>query len=111
MELQEAICRKYGAVYTVARPDLKVGVARNVRTGLLPVNGLRLQPEDGTTGWFIWAGEELSQEPDFFVPLHVSHLAEWCPTALPYLALPPGWRFLTAGDYEDVWEDPSLLTG
>ena len=25
------------------------------------------------------------------------------------LALPPGWRFLLAPDYEDVWYDPSLL--
>jgi hypothetical protein len=27
----------------------------------------------------------------------------------PYLALPPGWRFLIAPDYEDVWFDESLL--
>lgn len=43
------------------------------------------------------------------VPLHVGHLAEWCPDALPYLALPPGWRFLIAPGYEDVWEDPALF--
>jgi hypothetical protein len=27
----------------------------------------------------------------------------------PYLALPPGWRFLLAPGYEDVWYDPTLL--
>src|SRR5262249_4805049 len=32
--------------------------------------------------------------PNFFVPLHVSHLAEWCPAALKFLGLAPGWRFL-----------------
>jgi hypothetical protein len=26
-----------------------------------------------------------------------------------FLGLPPGWRFLIAGEHEDVWEDPSLL--
>jgi hypothetical protein len=26
-----------------------------------------------------------------------------------FLGLPPGWRFLVAGDYEDVWEEQSLL--
>ncbi len=45
----------------------------------------------------------------FFVPLHVEHLGEWCPEAVPYLALPPGWRFLLAPDYEDVWFDATLL--
>ena len=41
--------------------------------------------------------------------MHVSHLPEECPEALPFLALPPGWRFLVAGDYVDVWYDESLL--
>jgi hypothetical protein len=92
-----------------APPDLTVGIAGNVRSGLQPVNGLRHPPDVGTTGWFIWAGEQLSDEPGFFVPLHVAHLAEWCPAVLPYPELPPGWRFLIAPEYEDVWEDPSLL--
>ena len=86
-----------------------MGIARNVRTGAIPLNGLRHPPQGDTTGWYIWAGEELSTAPDFFEPLHVLHLAEWCPAALRFLGLPPGWRFLTAGDYEDVWEDPTLL--
>ncbi len=73
------------------------------------MNGLRHQPEQGTTGWFIWAGEDLSDDPDFFVPLHAKHLAEWCPEVLVYLALPPGWRFLLAPDHEDVWQDNTLL--
>jgi hypothetical protein len=55
------------------------------------------------------AGPELSDSPDFFVPLHVRHLQEWCEQIVPFLALPPGWRFLIAPDYEDVWFDESLL--
>lgn len=62
-----------------------------------------------TTGWYIWAGEEFSTDPDFFVPLHVKHLNEWCPVVLKYLSLAPGWRFLVTNDYEDVWQDKSLL--
>jgi hypothetical protein len=77
--------------------------------GLRPLNGLRHPPEGDTTGWYIWAGQELSQAPDFFEPVHVLHLAETCQQILRFLGLPPGWRFLTDGDYVDVWEDASLL--
>jgi hypothetical protein len=28
---------------------------------------------------------------------------------LPYLALPPGWRFFLATGVEDAWYDPKLL--
>jgi len=106
---QWELCRRHGVAPHPSRSDLKLGMARNVREGVLPINGLRHLPEGDTTGWYLWAGEELSTDPDFFVPLHVAHVAEWCPTVLRYLALPPGWRFLVAGDYDDVWEDPSLL--
>lgn len=75
----------------------------------MPLNGLRHPPEEGTSGWFVWAGRELPDDPDFFVPLHVEHLDDWCPQVLPYLALPPGWRFLLAPGHEDVWHDPTLL--
>jgi hypothetical protein len=63
-----------------------------------------------TSGWYIWAGEgSPSSDPDFFVPLHLEHLSEWRPEILKFLGLPPGWRFLTAGKYEDVWYDATLL--
>jgi hypothetical protein len=35
-------------------------------------------------------------------------LADWCPGVLRFLGLPPGWRFLLAGHYEDVWQDEAL---
>jgi hypothetical protein len=111
MPTQTEVCAKYGAEYVESPPHLKVGIARNMEEGLLPINGLRLRLKEGTTGWFIWAGEDLSQDPDFFVPLHVSHLQHRCPEIIRFLGLAPGWRFLVAGDYEDVWEDRSLLEG
>jgi len=105
---QRELCGRFGVEPCAAPPDLKVGLAKNVREGFQPVNGLRHRPEGDTTGWYLWAGEQLPDEADFFEPVHVGHLAELCPEVLPYLALPPGWRFLIAPGYEDVWEDPSL---
>jgi hypothetical protein len=107
---QKQTCARYGAVWTPAPRHLKFGIALNARSTLVPINGLRHPPEGDTTGWYIWAGEgELSSDPDFFVPLHVAHLAEWRPEILRFLGLPPGWRFLTDGTYEDVWEDSTLF--
>ena len=73
-----------------------------------PVHGLRHPPEGDTTGWYVWSGER-SQDDDFCLPIHVSHLDEDLPFVTPYLALPPGWRFLLAPGYEDVWYDEALL--
>jgi hypothetical protein len=106
---QREVCAKHGAVWMPAHSYEKVGIAANVRTGLLPINGMRHEPAVGTTGWYIWAGEELSADPEFFLPLHVSHLPTWAPAVLRFLGLPPGWRFLIADDYEDVWSDVTLL--
>jgi len=93
------------------RPGHKVGIARDFRPGVRPINGLRHPAEGDTTGWYIWDGQrEIPQEEaEFFVALHAEHLKEYAPEVLKFLALPPGWRFLKAGDYEDVWYDPKLL--
>lgn len=109
-DAQREICRRFGVEPCPAPSDLKVGIARNVRQGVLPINGSRCQPAGDTTGWYIWAGGEMSEDPDFFVPLHTSHLQEWCPSVLPYLALPPGWRFQIAPGHEDVWFDEEVLS-
>lgn len=108
-DAQKAICEKYGTFYVESPKNLKVGIALNVRTELMPINGLRHPPVGDTTGWYIWSGEELSSDPDFFQPLHVAHLPDWSPDIVKYLGLPPGWRFLVAPGYEDVWYDASLL--
>ena len=36
-------------------------------------------------------------------------ISELLPPVLPYLALPPGWRFVLAENHQDVWYDPELL--
>lgn len=106
---QQVLCEKYGAKYFPSPQGMKVGIASNVKQGIRPVNGLRHPPVGDTTGWYIWAGEELSDQPDFFNPLHIEHLKQWCPDVQKYLGLPPGWRFLIDGDFVDVWYDESLL--
>lgn len=106
---QKVICERYNVPFVDTSPFLKIGITMNVKEGVQPINGLRHPLHDDTSGWYIWAGEEFSDNPDFFVPLHIKHLTEWCPHIIKYLGLPPGWRFLSAPNYEDVWEDKKLL--
>jgi hypothetical protein len=105
---QREVCTRAGAAFDPPAAMEKVGIALQT-LNLLPLNGLRLRPENGTCGWYIWGGEERSQEDDFFQPLHVCHLEERCSEVIPYLGLPPGYRFLLAPTYEDIWRDEALL--
>jgi hypothetical protein len=106
---QIEVCRKSGASYEPFDLEFKVGVSDNLGSGVLPLNGLRHPQSGDTSGWYLWAGEELSTAADFFRPIHANHLIELCPTVLKYLALPSGWRFLVAEPHEDIWFDATLL--
>jgi len=106
---QAEVCRRFGVEPMPLDADMNVGISRNVREGVVPVNALRHPRERNTSGWYIWAGETLSDADDFFVPLHASHVGDWCAEIVPYLALPPGFRVLLVPGYEDVWTDPSLV--
>lgn len=108
IKAQKDVCEKYGSLYHESPLFLKVGISVNLKDGTYPIHGLRHPPQGDTTGWYIWAGE-YSNDPDFFVPLHVEHLKEYRPEILPYLGLAPAYRFLIAPGYEDVWEDAELL--
>jgi hypothetical protein len=71
---------RYGTFWFPAPPHLKAGVAWNVKSSMVPVNGLRHPPEKDTSGWYIWAGDgALLSDPGFFLPLHIRHIAEWRP--------------------------------
>jgi hypothetical protein len=105
---QVEICARIGAEFLECAPESKMGIALQTLS-MQPLHGLRHTPSDGTCGWYVWAGEELGVEPHFFQPIHVSHLSNRCPMILPYLGLAPGWRFIIAPGYEDVWFDPTLL--
>jgi len=101
-------CRRFGADYVPAPTELKLGAALATK-GRLPANGLRHPPTAETCGWYIWWGEDFSTADDFFAPLCAKHVYEDFPEIAPLLGLPPGYRFLLAGNYVDVWFDASLL--
>jgi hypothetical protein len=106
---QVSLCRKYGVEYVPCQLHLKIGISKHFDSAKYPLNGLRHPLEGDTTGWYIWSGEEFSNEPDFFVPMHAIHLVTKAHELLKYLGLAPGWRFLIAPNHEDVWEDIRLL--
>ncbi|GAC1662096.1 MAG: hypothetical protein NVS9B7_30090 [Flavisolibacter sp.] len=56
------ICKKYTAPFYNTPGFLKAGVAYNVKDGIQPINGLRHPVEGNTSGWYIWAGEEFSED-------------------------------------------------
>jgi len=109
VQSQFEICKKFDAIPLQSRSDEKLGIAIET-IGKLPINGLRHNPENGTCGWYIWCGEEMSENTDFFQPLHVSHISEYLPDVEKFLSLPPGFRFLIAGEHEDVWQDSKLTS-
>lgn len=111
LKQQKEICKKYNINWTPSELGLKIGISKNINSDKMPINGLRYQPENGTSGWYIWAGD-YSDDNDFFEPIHVAHLEQKCPLILKYLGLPPGYRFqIDNKGYEDVWEDKNLIAG
>jgi hypothetical protein len=78
--------------------------------GQQPIHGLRIEPHNGTNGWYVWCGGEMSEDEDFFSPLHIEHIEDYLPVVREYLSLPVGYRFLIDDkNFEDVWFDQTLL--
>lgn len=105
---QQELCKQYASEYVESSLEMIVGLSLGVQQDEFPIHGLRHPIEKGTTGWYIWHGD-YSDDPEFFQPVHVRHLIKQDSLVLKYLGLAPGWRFLMAPDYEDVWQDLSLL--
>jgi len=106
---QETVCERFQVEWVEWPRGLKVGVARNVRSGLAPFERTSPSPAGRSHRLVLVGGRSAVPGPGLLLPLHVEHLAEWCPAAIPYLGLPPGWRFLVAPGREDVWFDENLL--
>jgi hypothetical protein len=104
---QWKLCQIYKTHFVPSERESKVRIAL-ATLQLTPLNGLRHVPEKGTNGWYIWGGKELSSRKDFFDSLHAEHLVQRCPQVLKLLGLPPGYSFLLAGDYTDIWFDSNL---
>jgi hypothetical protein len=106
---EQTICEWKGVEPLKPEAGTKLGIALGT-LGKEPINGLRQNPEKGTNGWYIWCGDEMSQDDILFSPLHVEHIEEYLPEVKEYLDLPPGYRFLIDGNnYEDVWFEQELL--
>lgn len=108
-QAQIEVCKAVGAEVCECHLGEKVGVSQSALDGEIPLNGMRHREENGTTGWYIWGNQHFSSDAGFFKPVHTAHLELKCALALKFLSLPPGWRFLTDGTYEDVWFDADLL--
>jgi hypothetical protein len=107
-EEQRKVCATYASEYVPSAPDSVCGVSKTFDPLSGPIHGLRHPVGEDTSGWYIWTGE-YSADDDFFIPLHVWHLADMCPAVPRYLGLAPGWRFLVAPDHLDIWYDEILL--
>jgi len=107
-DLQVGLCERFGVEFRPSPADAKLGLAL-ATLNERPINGLRHPPKGDTSGWYVWAGERLSSADDLFQPVHADHLSEILPEIIPYLGLPPGWRFQVAPGHEDVWFDATLL--
>ena len=107
---QKAICAKFKADYSPVGLGMKVWVGRTIfEEDLVPINGARQASEGDESGWYVWSGTERFDDPDFFVTMDVADLDDWCSYAMPYLALPAGYRFIIADEHEQVWFDKQML--
>ena len=108
-ELQRAVCERASTTPAYLLPTDRVAIARDFDVTRHPINGLRHPAHGNMCGWYLWAGDVLSQEPDYFNVICYEHMVaeEW--DLLQYLALPAGWRFLTAPGHEDIWFDQALF--
>ena len=102
--VQRALCAEMKVDFRASPSDWISGFALKTK-GQEPLNGLRHPTTPGTTGWYLWCGEESSEAEDFYQPTHTKHLYEYFPLAAKLL----GYRFLLAGEYLDVWFDPKLM--
>jgi len=102
-------CQDHNVIPETPKLDSILGISLK-SLGKSPINGLRHNPENGTSGWYLWCGNELSESADFFEPIHFQHIRNYLPEVIEYLDLPLGYRFLIdKNGYEDVWFDSELL--
>lgn len=89
---EQSVCERHGVPPQIPVAGSKIGLALATLESQ-PVNGLRFKEENGTNGWYIWCGGEMSRDPQFFSPLHIEHIVDHLPLVSDYLALPSGYRF------------------
>lgn len=106
---EKTVCECENVATVEPEPGSKLGLALNT-LGQQPIHGLRIEPANGTNGWYIWCGGEMPDNEDFFSPLHIEHIDDYLPLVKKFLHLPFGYRFLIDDkNYEDVWFDQALI--
>ena len=121
---QVSICKRF-SVKPLATLDLfKVGIALNIRSGLQPVNGLRLNPKGDSSGWYIlweeldkWANDigliqNIITVKPFYLPeysIGIKDLTDECQASLDGADVGDDWseevqRWQDEGDFVFVWE-------
>ena len=106
---QRRVCEQYKATFVPRLPVLKVGICAR-REGR---NSADSWIEDGSRPWhdgLVHLAQATSQAERVF---HRCTL-NTCQSGVlrrQFLGLPPGWRFLIADGFEDVWYDAKLLPG
>lgn len=106
---QADVCGRFKVQPILPLDHDRLGIAMST-LHLNLINGMRIPALSGLSGWFIFGGSDASEAEDFYSPLCVRHIAKHCDLAVPYLCLPPGWRFqIDSNGYEDVWYDELLL--
>ena len=109
LQSQTDVCHRYHVEPQLFLRHDRLGIALATMT-LTPINGLRVPAMSGSSGWFIYGGDQASDDVNFYQPICLTHIKKHCEIAIPFLCLPAGWRFQIAYDgYEDVWYDPLLL--
>lgn len=107
LEAQLETCKRFSAIHFPFKDDDTVYFATATR-GLLPVNGERINSENGESGWYIWCGVERKDDESFFEKISLYELSDRAPLVQAFLGLPPGYRFLIAGGHQKAWYDTDL---
>ena len=71
LEKQQEICKKYSQDFFATSEELRIGISDNVKSGIMPINGLRHPRTRTLNGWYIWSGEDFNPEEFVFFLNHL----------------------------------------
>lgn len=72
-EQQRAVCRRFHPQFSSCGMHLKLGVSLNVKSGIRPLNGMRINADSGTNGLVHLGERNVFARSRLFIPLHGEH--------------------------------------
>ena len=63
---QKSVCDKFGVDFFPPKDCEKIGIAIET-IGKMPINGMRINPENGTCGWYIFHNRRIPKT--YFTPI------------------------------------------